>query len=117
MKLFYSKKNIIICIEKKVSKNFWDSHWNFSQEIVSNIRNIKETFVSKITNKYIKDKNKLILEGGSGLGFNVASLVNTGYKCIGIDYAEDTVKEINKYLPELDIRIGEISKPLLGRFP
>ena len=77
--------------------------------MVENIINTKDTFVSRITKKYIKNKNGLILEGGSGNGTNVASLVNNGYKCIGVDYAENTVKKINQYIPELDIREGDVT--------
>jgi len=108
MKLFDPKKKQLICIEEKASKVFWESHWNLNEDIVENIINTKDTFVSRITKKYIKDKNEPILEGGSGDGTNVASLVNNGYKCIGVDYAGKTVKKINQYIPELDIREGDV---------
>ena len=52
----------------------------------------------------------MILEGGCGSGINVVTLVNKGYKCIGIDYAKDTVGILNRYMPELDIRFGDVRK-------
>jgi len=109
-KFLDSTKKQLICIEEDASRDYWDSHWNFNKEIAGSVINTKNTFVSKITKKYLKNNDGLILEGGSGIGANVASLVNNGYMCIGVDYAEKTVNKINQYIPELDIRIGDITR-------
>jgi len=113
MKYFDPLNNKLIFIEKKADPVFWDHHWK-----INNIRNdilgIKNTFVSRITKKFLKPSDGYILEGGCGTGVNVASLFNNGYKVIGVDYAENTVRTLNKYIPELDIRIGDVRKLQFG---
>lgn len=108
MKLFYPKKNQIICLREEASKGFWDDHWDLDEEDIQEIKKIGETFISKITSRYIKDKDKLILEGGSGIGANVSSLTNIGYRCIGVDFAEKTVEKLNIHAPKLDIRVDDV---------
>lgn len=58
----------------------------------------------------MKPEEGIILEGGCGRGKNVASLVNNGYRVIGIDYAEKTVSILNQCVPVLDIRLGDVRK-------
>ena len=58
----------------------------------------------------MKPEDGIILEGGCGRGKNVASLVNNGYRVIGIDYAEKTVSILNQCVPVLDIRLGDVRK-------
>jgi SAM-dependent methyltransferase len=111
MKYFDSTKKQLIYINKKATRNFWDKHWDAYGGIRDKrdqIVKTKTTFVSEITKKYLKPEDGIILEGGCGTGFNVASLVNNDYKCIGVDYAERTVHLLNQHIPELDIRIGNV---------
>ncbi|MEW6068416.1 MAG: class I SAM-dependent methyltransferase [Nitrospirota bacterium] len=108
MKYFDPVKKQLIYIEKKADSDFWDSHWKANEHIRNEILKIKNTFVSRTTRKYLKPEDGYILEGGCGAGSNVASLHNNGYKVIGIDYAENTVKTLKKYIPELDIRLGDV---------
>lgn len=110
MKYFDPVKKQLIYIEKKADPDFWDHHWKANENIRNEILRIKNTFVSRITKKYLKPSDGYILEGGCGTGGNVASLFNNGYKVIGIDFAENTVKTLNKYIPELDIRLGDVRK-------
>jgi SAM-dependent methyltransferase len=108
MKYFDPINKQLIFVEKKADPYFWDQHWEANEKIRNEILRIKNTFVSRITKKYLKPEDGYILEGGCGNGINVASLYNSGYKVIGIDYAENTVKTLNKYIPELDIRLGDV---------
>jgi len=110
MKYFDSLNKRLILIDKRADSDFWDHHWNANENIRNDIFKVKNTFVSRITKKYLKPEDGFILEGGCGLGINVASLYNNGYKVIGIDYAKNTVSTLNKYIPELDIRLGDVRK-------
>ena len=89
---------------------FWDSHWDLAENTIRQILSTKKNFVSLITEKYLKPEHGIILEGGCGTGQNVAALVNNGYRCIGIDWAEKTVALLNRYAAGLDIRQGDVRK-------
>ena len=108
MKYYDPENNRIICVEEDASCSFWDSHWKIDSSIRNKILRRKSTFVSKNTQVYLRPEDGAILEGGCGKGKNVASLVNNGYRCIGIDYAAETTGLVKKYVPELDIRQGDV---------
>lgn len=111
MQRYYDRKNKrLIYLGKKPSPVFWDTHWEMAKNAARNIVNTTRTFASLVTPKFLKPDQGVILEGGCGSGENVAALVNNGYKCIGIDWAEKTVSILNKYAPELDIRQGDVRK-------
>lgn len=110
MKYFDPAKKQLIEIKRKATPDFWDSHWEIDAGIRNKIMLTKNNFVSNKTKKYLGPKDGIILEAGCGIGTNVASLVNNGYKCVGLDYAEKTVRTLNKYVPELDIRLGDVRK-------
>ena len=110
MKYFDPIKKQLVYIENKANPRFWDQHWKPDKNIRNEIIGIKNTFVSHITKQYLKPEEGIILEGGCGRGQKVASLVNNGYRVIGIDYAEKTVSILNQYVPELDIRLGDVRK-------
>jgi len=98
----------IIHIDSSPTPDFWDSHWQknlLSQEV---ILGIKPTLVSRITEKYIKPKDGILLEGGCGQATHVASLSYRGYQCIGIDNANKTISAIKKVSPDLDVRVGDV---------
>jgi len=108
MKYFDPVKKQLIFINQKATPDFWDSRWQAGKTIRDEIFKIKNTFASRITKQYLNPKDGIILEGGCGQGKIVASLVNNGYKIIGLDYAKKTVKMLNKYIPEWDIRFGDV---------
>jgi SAM-dependent methyltransferase len=58
--------------------------------------------------RYLRPQNGPILEGGCGSGIHVAALTNSGYRCIGVDYAPATVELLNRHMPELDVRLGDV---------
>jgi len=111
MKTFYDRqKKRLIYSGKKPSPKFWDTHWDKTEADVAGIVETTRTFATLITQRYLKPGDGIILEGGCGRGQNVAALVNQGYKCIGIDWAEKTVALLNRYAAELDIRQGDVRK-------
>jgi len=111
MRRYYDwKQKRLIYFGKKPSPVFWDTHWEMAKNAARNIVNTTRTFASLVTPKFLKPDQGVILEGGCGSGESVAALVNNGYKCIGIDWAEKTVSILNKYAPELDIRQGDVRK-------
>ncbi len=109
MKRLHRKKdNVLVYIDQKADSKFWDQQWKndrtkFKKPFPKN------SYVSDITKKFL-EKDSIIIEGGCGRANHVYSLQNNDFKCIGIDYAENTVKSINEEYPDLDVRLGDIRK-------
>ncbi len=49
-----------------------------------------------------------VLEGGCGLGIEMINLVGQGYKVVGIDYAENALRQINSYQRGYRLTAGDI---------
>lgn len=105
---FDPKRKLLVCYRANSTPDFWDSHWNGAERDEIDIVGTKDTHVSRVTKKYLNPEEGIILEGGCGTGEHVAALVNNGYRCIGIDFAEKTVSAIQQRFPELDIRYGDV---------
>lgn len=108
MKYFDAQKKRLIVVETEALAGFWDSHWQADSGIRERIAGIKKNFVTDVTKKYLKPEDGIILEAGCGMGVNVAALSNNGYKCIGLDNAEKTVRILNRYAAEFDIRLADV---------
>ncbi|MDW8002948.1 MAG: class I SAM-dependent methyltransferase, partial [Deltaproteobacteria bacterium] len=87
---------------------FWDRNWQSSFVNWGKRPPVNEVLV-KIMLRYIKP-NMIILEGGCGDGRYVRYFKDMGFNIIGVDYAEETVRYLNKRFPDLDIRFGDIRK-------
>lgn len=92
---------------EKATPQFWDVHWKKDglREYVLSIKT-DAVFIPKVR-KYLQSGSK-ILEGGCGQGLLVNALKHNGYNAIGIDYAKETVRNLNEHVPELDIRYGDV---------
>jgi len=111
MKQYYDKiNNRLIYIGNASNSDFWDKHWNKNTiEKLYPKKISKFDYVVNTTKKYLLEKS-LILEGGCGTGQQVFKLQLSGYKVIGIDYAEKTIETVKQAKPELDIRFGDVRK-------
>ncbi len=111
MRYYDPQHNRLIYIEQAASAEFWDQLWqnNFGDRLTK-LRQTRHTFVSDITKRYLKPTDGRILEGGCGQGQQVAALVNNGYDCIGVDFAEATVKAVREVLPDLPVYPGDITR-------
>ena len=106
---YYDKKNNrLVYIASKASDDYWDSHWE-AEDFNKMIKVNYNPFISNNTKKYLSKGSK-ILEGGCGRGQNVYLLQKQGFDVTGIDYAKKTVDKINTYIPELDIKLGDVRK-------
>lgn len=109
-KYFDKKKKHLLYINQKATHNFWDSHWqsNIKGDILKQIQS-STPFVIRTTNKYLP-KGAKVLEGGCGMGQNVYSLQKAGFDVYGIDYASETVKQINAADNTLKVSEGDVRK-------
>ena len=107
MNRYYRKKdNVLVYIGSNANQDFWDNQWKEVND-KQKINFSKNSYVSDITKRYLKPESKVI-EGGCGRGNHVYSLKKNNYQSIGIDYAEQTVKEVSENYPQLDIRQGDV---------
>lgn len=97
----------LVYIEQKATSTFWDEQWK-DEALVKRLQSVQDTYVTRITKKYLSPSDGDILEGGCGYGQHVAALVKNGYRCIGVDYAENTVEKLNQFAPHLNIQFGDV---------
>ena len=107
MRYYDGKKHRLVWINSGSSPEFWDDHWKINKNEKHFKYPAKHRFLKRTTKKYIC-KGKKILEGGCGLGDKVFALNNAGYDAYGVDYAEDTVKQVKKNWPKLKIQVGDV---------
>jgi SAM-dependent methyltransferase len=99
----------LVFYREKPSKEFWDKHWLEEFDHTSYARAQKGSLwlFEDVFTKYLP-KNGQILEGGCGPAKLVIGLRSRGYDCVGIDYAEETVRKVRESFPDLPIRQGDV---------
>lgn len=101
--------NRLVYLGKSPTPEMWDDRWSPSEDSVREAlkpgRGTK--WLVRVTRRYLATGDGPILEGGCGLGYNVAALQRAGYETVGIDFAPKTVALIQRVAPELDVRLGD----------
>ncbi|MBC8488004.1 MAG: class I SAM-dependent methyltransferase [Bacteroidetes bacterium] len=105
MRIYDRKTKRLICYRQKD----WDEHWSNQDIRKLNESVSKHNIVNRVTRKYLKPEDGLILEGGCGLGQFVHSLSDIGYDCVGIDTAQETIAKIKSTYPDLNVNVMDIS--------
>jgi SAM-dependent methyltransferase len=88
----------------------WDSLWSLNRATVEQSTAPSrdgDQFV-RFTSRFLKPSDGVFFEGGCGGGRYVAALQRAGFRVIGLDFAEETVRALNKYAPHLDVRKGDL---------
>lgn len=107
---FYDKENKrLLLFEERATADFWDKHWQSNDFAKSVCYGKHSRLIKKITTRFLK-KGAKVLEGGCGAGQNVYTLQKLGYDCYGVDFAEETIKKIRQYFPELKVDIQDLKK-------
>lgn len=110
MKIEYDRQTKRLLYFKSDSIHSWDKQW-----AMFDIKNTAMTLsgfnlVSRTTKKYLNIHDGPILEGGCGLGQFVYGLTKTGYDCVGIDNAEETVARIRQTFSDLNVKVMDVTK-------
>lgn len=105
--IFYDEENRrLVYVSKSANQNYWDEHW--ANALAKSLRKPpRNRFYVGLTKKYL-DPGSVVLEGGCGKGDKVLAMAKAGFKAIGVDFAERTVKEINNTYPDVDVRLGDV---------
>jgi SAM-dependent methyltransferase len=103
----------LVFIKKEATSDFWDQQYQTELEPQGKLKLTRargSRYWHSILQKYLPDKNALILEGGCGDGHLVDAMQYWGYKAVGVDFAERTIATTRKIAPELDLNIGDVRK-------
>ena len=102
--MYWPKSDRLIYLDEKPTPQFWDDHWE--KEGAPPPVNPKDEVIT-VTRKYLAPSSR-ILEGGCGRANKVKAMVSGGFNAIGIDFADDTVRQARVNYPDLDIRKGDV---------
>jgi len=109
MRYYLEDKKALAYLGEKATVEFWDRHWEVEIDILR-----KRIFRSTSDNLFVPTVKKhlqpgsTILEGGCGHGYLVYALRFQGYKAIGVDFSNKTVRKVNRAVPDLDVRYGDV---------
>lgn len=102
----------LVYIGEEASAELWDALWDPDDASVR--KAVRPSFgvrwLIRLTRRYLKPADGTILEGGCGTGHYVAALDRAGYRTTGIDSAPRTVAALQRVAPELDIRLGDVTR-------
>lgn len=111
MKRYYdSNKKRLVYIGEEATPEMWDKRWeedDLDKLFFSLKSSMENKTVFETTSKYLPAGAR-ILEGGCGLGDKVYLLKQSGFEVIGVDSAAKTVEKLHQFMPELDIRYGDL---------
>lgn len=89
---------------------FWDTQWDalltadfYQRYLHGELGAVEAPFLRHLPT------DGQILEAGCGTGQVVAALRARGYDCIGVDYAQQTITQVHKILPDLPISFGDVT--------
>lgn len=108
MRLFDRRNNRLVYLKEKATAQFWDKHWGAISLSDMFAENPHDYWLVRLTQKHLSGGR--VLEGGCGIGQNVHALHHMGYEAIGVDYASRTVAKAKELSPELDIRVGDVTR-------
>jgi len=113
---FDDKKHRLIYLRSSATREFWDQHWhdygNSPAELSPLLTRLKRLFplrdfVFSTTAKYLSPGHA-VLDGGCGQSEHVRRLSAAGYQASGVDFARNTVTEVTRRYPNLDVTVGDV---------
>ena len=94
----------LVYLHEKATPAFWDERWR-SEGKPAKVSPRDD--VVTVTRKYLPVGSR-VLEGGCGRANKVKAMADAGFHAIGVDFAEDTVRQAASDYPDLDIRKGDV---------
>ncbi|MDW8305257.1 MAG: class I SAM-dependent methyltransferase [Acidobacteriota bacterium] len=92
--------------------DYWEDNWgqsDFEQAVkfcvIDPLRPLFEKYLFP---------GAIMFEGGCGLGNYVAYYTARGWRVIGLDFAQKTLKRLREYQPNLPVCVGDVSKLPFG---
>ncbi len=104
------ENNRLVYYMHHADMSFWTQHWqkHFSPDSYQGAgRGILGAF-EEIFPRWLSHKGR-ILEAGCGLGYMVLALHVRGYNVEGVEWSKATVELVQKWRPDLPIRVGDVT--------
>jgi SAM-dependent methyltransferase len=102
--VYWANAKRLVYLDEKATPEFWDRRWQ-NEGKPGPVDPRAE--VITVTAKYLSP-GACILEGGCGRANKVKAMAAAGYRVIGVDFAEDSVKQARLHYPDLDVRQGDV---------
>ena len=90
---------------------YWDRHWTdalrpetFREAEAGGLGRFEQLFT-----RWLPRRGR-ILEAGCGTGVYVAALRARGYDVEGVEWGEATVAAVNRIVPDLPVRVGDVTR-------
>jgi cyclopropane fatty-acyl-phospholipid synthase-like methyltransferase len=102
--VYWRSKQRLVYLHENATPEYWDQYWRsegkapaagWLNEIVS------------ITSKHLRPGAR-VLEGGCGRADKVKAMAEAGFDAVGVDFAEQVVKQAFVDYPGLDVRLGDV---------
>jgi SAM-dependent methyltransferase len=100
----------LVYFHTTANEAYWEGQWSavltrayFARFLRGELDTLERPFT-----RYLP-KTGTVLEAGCGTGQVVAALRARGYDAVGIDYAEQTIDEVHKILPDLPLSCGDLT--------
>lgn len=107
MPQFYDRaRRRVVYVEQEADAAFWDARWAASLSRESIVGGGQDSLIVPTTNRYLAPPAK-ILEAGCGTGRYCAALDAAGFRALGLDYAQETLRAVKKLVPELSLVAGD----------
>lgn len=101
---FESGANRLVYLDEKATPEFWDARWRAEGR---SGKSRQDAEIVRVTAKYLTAGAR-ILEGGCGRANKVKALADSGFDAVGIDFAEESVRQARLEYPGLDVREGDV---------
>jgi SAM-dependent methyltransferase len=102
--VYWPSARRLVYLDEKATPAFWEQRWQ--AEGAPGPISLRDEVVT-VTEKYLP-LGARILEGGCGRANKVKAMSMAGYRPVGVDFAEDSVRQARLNYPDLDIRQGDV---------
>jgi SAM-dependent methyltransferase len=102
--VYWPKAERLVYLDANATPEFWDARWQAEGKAppVS-----PSDPVVTVTARYLA-RGSRVLEGGCGRANKVKAIGDAGFRAVGVDFAQNSVKQAQLHYPGLDIRLGDV---------
>lgn len=101
----------LVYYRQKADAGHWDRVWEAqdTQALFAEAEKGELGYYEKIFPTHLPKQGR-ILEAGCGLGQFVVALRVRGFEVEGVDYAAQTIQELQKRFPQIPFRVGDVTR-------
>ncbi len=94
----------------RTTREAWRRIWREEADLPRELSTLDYPRTRRVRSLYgpFLPRDELILEAGCGLGIELIHWRGKGYRVVGIDYAENALRQVNIYQPGHQLAVGDI---------